>query len=60
MQWLEHVTIEPFLFFYTAGLTLSELAQQNLVAEKTCRIYVQYNETVCDALSLRDLSHFSR
>lgn len=53
-----HITIEPYLFFYTTGLTLSELAQQNLVAEKTCRVNVGYNNTVCDALSRRDLSEF--
>lgn len=53
-----HITVEPYLFFYTTGLTLSELAQQNLVAEKTCRVNAGFNNTVCDALSKRDLSEF--
>lgn len=56
----QHVTIEPYLFLYTTGLTLSELSQQNLVAEKTCRVNVAYNSSVCDALSRRDLSVFHK
>lgn len=54
-----HVTIEPYLFFYTTGLTLAELSQQNLIAEKICRVNGPFNSSVCDALSERDLSEFA-
>lgn len=56
---LTDVTVEPFLFLYNTGLTLVELSHQNLVSEKACRVTVRFNATVCDALSLRNLSQYS-
>lgn len=53
------VTVEPALWLYVVSMTMALLATQNLILEKACRVNLGFNETVCDALSVRDTANFT-
>lgn len=49
-----NITVEPIFAGLTIPSTLSRLAIQNLNLEKTCKIKLDFGETVCDSLIQRD------
>lgn len=48
-----HITVEPMLACYIMPSCLAGLATQNLNLEKACRVNLQYEKHICDALSSR-------
>lgn len=54
-----NITVEPILLCYTLPAFLSGLGMQNLNLDKACRIHLQYNESICDALMARNQSGYS-
>ncbi|XP_045483800.1 tetracycline resistance protein, class H-like [Harmonia axyridis] len=49
-----HITVEPLVFFYILPGVMGLLTTQNLNLEKACRVNLQFNESVCDAMLNRD------
>lgn len=56
---LSEMTVEPMLAWYTIGCIVSSLAMQNLNLEKACRVNLAYNQTVCDALTVRETANYT-
>lgn len=54
----DHITLEPLAACFVLPSMLLMLGVQNLNLEKACRVNLDYNQTVCDALMKRDTSHF--
>ncbi|KAL1512829.1 hypothetical protein ABEB36_002351 [Hypothenemus hampei] len=44
------ITVEPLIACYQMALFLSKPALDNLEFEKTCRVNLKYNTTICDAI----------
>ncbi|XP_045463912.1 proton-coupled folate transporter-like isoform X2 [Harmonia axyridis] len=57
-QFLSSITVEPTLLFVVLPSTLYQITTTNLYLEKTCRVHLALNETVCDALSARDTAGY--
>ncbi|KAK9891132.1 hypothetical protein WA026_013450 [Henosepilachna vigintioctopunctata] len=55
---ITHITVEPLIFFYILPGTMGVLATQNMNLEKACRVNLQYNSTICDAMVRRDHSGY--
>lgn len=51
---LTHITLEPLVFIYAVSSVLTHLSTTNLNLEKACRVHLQYNASVCDAMNQRD------
>ncbi|XP_044746806.1 uncharacterized protein LOC123308280 isoform X2 [Coccinella septempunctata] len=49
-----HITVEPLVFFYILPGVMGLLTTQNLNLEKACRVSLQFNQSVCDAMLNRD------
>lgn len=54
----EHITLEPLVACFVLPSMLLMLGVQNLNLEKACRVNLNYNQTVCDALRIRETSHY--
>ncbi|KAL3275824.1 hypothetical protein HHI36_020568 [Cryptolaemus montrouzieri] len=54
-----NVTVEPVVLLYILSSTMYQLTSQNLYLEKTCRVHLGYNVSVCDAMSERNESGYS-
>lgn len=55
-----NITVEPLLFCFIMPSMLTNLGTQNLNLEKACRVNLDFNSTVCDALSLRQTTNFTK
>lgn len=55
----QNVTVEPLLACYIMPSVLSGLATQNLNLEKACRVNLQYDDEICDALTRRETSNYT-
>ncbi|XP_031624861.1 solute carrier family 46 member 3 isoform X2 [Contarinia nasturtii] len=55
----DHITLEPLVACFVLPSMLLMLGVQNLNLEKACRVNLNYNQTVCDALRNRDTSHYA-
>ena len=55
----DRITLEPMVACFLLPSMLLELSTQNLNLEKACRVNLNYNQTVCDALSIRDTAHYA-
>ncbi|XP_018328119.1 proton-coupled folate transporter [Agrilus planipennis] len=55
-----HITVEPMLACYIVPSVLASLATQNLNLEKACRVNLAYSDEVCDALSDRNTTNYTR
>lgn len=53
------ITLEPMVACFVLPSMLLMLGVQNLNLEKACRVNLGYNVTVCDALRIRDTSHYA-
>lgn len=53
-----NITLEPMLICYLMPGMLMILGVENLNLEKACRVNLNFNETVCDALRIRDIEHY--
>lgn len=51
---ITHITVEPLVFFYILPGVMGLLTTQNLNLEKACRVNLQFNQSVCDAMLNRD------
>ncbi|XP_050443435.1 proton-coupled folate transporter-like [Adelges cooleyi] len=51
---LQNVTVEPLLGIFQMASILSNLTTQNLNFQKACRVNLQLNDTVCNALQLKN------
>lgn len=54
-----HITLEPMVACFVLPSMLLMLGVQNLNLEKACRVNLNYNQTVCDALRNRDTANYS-
>lgn len=57
---LTNITVEPLFFFYVLPSVMCSLATQNLNLEKACRVNLALNESICDALTIRNSSGYSQ
>ncbi|XP_037296821.1 solute carrier family 46 member 3 [Manduca sexta] len=53
------ITVEPILACYVMPSVLSALATQNLYLEKACRVNLQFDHHVCDALTRRETANYT-
>ncbi|XP_049772476.1 solute carrier family 46 member 3-like [Schistocerca cancellata] len=51
---LANVTVEPLVAGYVMPSVLASLATQNLNLQKACSVNLAFNDTVCDALALKE------
>lgn len=54
----QHITLEPMVACFVLPSMLLMLGVQNLNLEKACLVNLNYNQTVCDALRLRDTANY--
>lgn len=54
-----NITVEPMMACYIMPSVLASLATQNLSLEKACRVNLQYEPHVCDALSARQTANYT-
>lgn len=52
------ITVEPSLLFCILPSTMYQSTTVNLFLEKTCRVHLSFNQSVCDALSERRISGY--
>ncbi|KAL3289023.1 hypothetical protein HHI36_003466 [Cryptolaemus montrouzieri] len=55
---LTHITVEPISFLFMLASMMNGLASQNLMLEKACRVNLQFNTSICDALTVRNRSGY--
>lgn len=55
----KNITCEPLLMCFVMPSMITSLATQNLYLEKACRISLEYNSTVCDALTARETANYT-
>lgn len=53
-----HITLEPLVACFILPSMLLMLGVQNLNLEKACRVNLDYNQTVCDALRARETANY--
>ena len=53
---LKSITIEPAVFLVSLSTTIENIANSQLIIDKTCEVDFDYNETVCDNL-VTDFKH---
>ncbi|XP_011874618.1 PREDICTED: solute carrier family 46 member 3 isoform X2 [Vollenhovia emeryi] len=53
-----NITIEPMVACYVIPSVLCQLATQNLILEKACRVNLAYSDEVCSALSARNTTGY--
>ncbi|KYN35936.1 Solute carrier family 46 member 3 [Trachymyrmex septentrionalis] len=53
-----NITVEPMVACYVIPSVLSQLATQNLILEKACRVNLAYPDEVCSALSARNTTGY--
>lgn len=53
------ITVEPLLACYIMPSVLASLATQNLNLEKACRVNLNYDPEICDALTRRDTANYT-
>lgn len=53
-----NITVEPMIACYVIPSVLSQLAVQNLILEKACRVNLAYSDEVCSALSARNTTGY--
>ncbi|GBP08107.1 Solute carrier family 46 member 3 [Eumeta japonica] len=53
------ITVEPILACYVMPSVLSALATQNLYLEKACRVNLNFDDHICDALTRRDTANYT-
>lgn len=53
-----NITLEPMVAFYLLPSMLLEMSMQNLNLDKACRVNLNYNNTVCDALRERETEQY--
>ena len=51
------VTVEPCIAIFLVAMSVTSIANQNLLLDKTCRVNLEYSQELCDALIARDLSN---
>ncbi|CAG9854608.1 unnamed protein product [Phyllotreta striolata] len=55
----ETLTVEPLVGVYQFAISLSKPALDNLELEKTCRVNLGYNDTICNAILAGDHRRYS-
>lgn len=53
-----HITLEPMVACFVLPSMLLMLGVQNLNLEKACRVNLDYNRTICDALQNRETANY--
>ncbi|KAK9871628.1 hypothetical protein WA026_013009 [Henosepilachna vigintioctopunctata] len=53
------LTVEPLILVFCFSSTMHGQTTQNLYLEKTCRVHLAYNVSVCDAMSDRTLGGYT-
>ncbi|KAL3289016.1 hypothetical protein HHI36_003459 [Cryptolaemus montrouzieri] len=53
-----HITVEPIIFLYTLSSMMNYIVTQNLSLEKACRVNLHFNESICDAMVVRNRSGY--
>lgn len=56
---IKDLSVEPILFCYSWPSVMASIAMQNLNLEKACRVNLKYDETVCNAMSVRNKTGYS-
>lgn len=56
---VKSVTVEPLIILYLFPSVLLAMSAANLHLEKACRVNLQFNETVCDGLTIRNASAYT-
>lgn len=55
-----NITIEPIVVCYALPSVMASLAIQNLNLEKACRVNLNYDPDICDALTVRNTSSYDK
>ncbi|KAL3289015.1 hypothetical protein HHI36_003458 [Cryptolaemus montrouzieri] len=55
---ITHITVEPTIFLYTLSVMMNYIVTQNLSLEKACRVNLHFNESICDAMVVRNRSGY--
>ncbi|KAL3289021.1 hypothetical protein HHI36_003464 [Cryptolaemus montrouzieri] len=55
---ISNITVEPIVFLYILATMMNSLVNQNLSLEKACRVNLHLNQSICDALVVRDKSGY--
>ncbi|XP_045459996.1 proton-coupled folate transporter-like [Harmonia axyridis] len=55
---LANITLEPFMFTYALSSVLTQITNTNFNLEKACRVQLQYNSSICDAMRYRNKSGY--
>lgn len=56
---ISNITVEPLLFLLLIPSVMNNLTTLNLNLEKACRVNLQFNTSICDAMVRRDPSGYS-
>lgn len=51
------VTVEPCIAIFLVAMSVTGIANQNLLLDKTCRVNLGYSDEICDALIRRDMTN---
>lgn len=51
------VTVEPCMAIFLIALSVTSIANQNLLLDKTCRVNLGKSDELCDALIRRDIAN---
>lgn len=53
------ITVEPCIAIFLIAMSVTGIANQNLLLDKTCRVNLGYSDEICDALIRRDMANSS-
>lgn len=51
------VTVEPCMAIFLIAMSVTGIANQNLLLDKTCRVNLGHTDDLCDALIRRDMAN---
>lgn len=51
------VTVEPCIAIFLIAMSVTGIANQNLLLDKTCRVNLGHSDELCDALIRRDMAN---
>ncbi|KAF5305218.1 hypothetical protein FQA39_LY18977 [Lamprigera yunnana] len=57
--YVQNITVEPLMIFFLMPFAMSALTIQNLSLDKACRVNLELNTRVCDALQHRNHSGYN-
>lgn len=59
MKLLKLMTVEPVMLFYVTSSMMASLTTENLNLEKACLVNIGFNESICQAMVVRNRSAYT-